>query len=46
MVYSASSEAVEEEYNKMIAELDANNAASIEAIYTENYQARLALWGE
>ncbi len=45
MVYSASSEAVEEEYNKMIAELDANNAASIEAIYTENYQARLTLWG-
>jgi putative aldouronate transport system substrate-binding protein len=28
MVYSASAEAVEEEYNKMVAELDANKAAS------------------
>jgi hypothetical protein len=35
---------VQQEYEKMMAELEANNASSIEAIYTQNYQNHLALW--
>jgi putative aldouronate transport system substrate-binding protein len=34
---------LEREYQKMLAELEANNTASIERIYTENYQKRAAL---
>jgi putative aldouronate transport system substrate-binding protein len=37
MLYAESAEAVEVEYNNMMAELEANDASSIEAIYTENY---------
>lgn len=44
MVYASSEEEVKDEYNKMLDELEANDAASIEAIYTENYQKQKALW--
>lgn len=44
MVYAESEEEVANLYNQMIAEIDANNAAAVEAIYTENYQAHLKLW--
>lgn len=44
MVYAGSSKEVEQEYNKMMTELEANGASSIEAIYTQNYQKHLELW--
>ena len=44
MVYAGSEAEVETIYNNLIAELDANDAAAVEKIYTENYQAHLALW--
>jgi len=43
MVYASSEAEVIDEYGKMIAELDANNASSIEAIYSQNYQQRVQL---
>ncbi|MDR1060623.1 MAG: extracellular solute-binding protein [Clostridiales bacterium] len=45
MAFAASDADVQAEYAKMLAELDANGAASVEAIYTRNYQNRLALQG-
>jgi len=45
MVYVSSEAEVEIEYNNMIAELEANNASAIEAIYSRNYQDRLQLQG-
>lgn len=44
MVYAESEEQVEALYNAMIADINANQAETIEAIYTENYMERLELW--
>jgi putative aldouronate transport system substrate-binding protein len=44
MVYAESADEVEQEFNKMMAELEANGASSIEEIYTKNYQTHLELW--
>lgn len=44
MVYAESKEELENEYNKMMEELEANDASSIEQIYTDNYKAQLTLW--
>lgn len=44
MIYAESEAAVEELYNAMIAEIDANQAVAIEAIYTEKYNEHLELW--
>lgn len=45
MVYAANEGEVIDQYNKLIADLEANNAASIEDIYSKNYQERLKLQG-
>ena len=45
MAFAESEEEVETLYNAMIAELDSNNAADIEKIFTENYEASLKLQG-
>ncbi|WP_019635310.1 extracellular solute-binding protein [Paenibacillus fonticola] len=44
MIYAESAAEVEQIYNKMMADLEANNAEKIEQIYTQNYQERLELW--
>lgn len=44
MVYAQSEAELETEYSKMITELEANNAASIEQIYTDNYKKQIELW--
>mgnify|MGYP000323253774 CR=1 FL=1 len=44
MVYAESEEQVESLYNAMISEIDANQAAAIEAIYTEKYTSQMDLW--
>lgn len=44
MVYAESDTEVESAYNDMMAELEANDAASIEKLYSENYQKELKLW--
>ena len=44
MVFAASVEDVETIYQQLITDLDANGAASIEAIYTANYQEKMTLW--
>ncbi|MDD4849691.1 MAG: extracellular solute-binding protein [Gemmiger sp.] len=44
MVYAASDAEVESAYAAMMAELEANDAASIEKIYTEKYKEQLSLW--
>ena len=44
MVYAETPEQVEEIYYTMIADMDANNAAAVEKIYTENYKERQELW--
>ncbi|MCD7751490.1 MAG: substrate-binding domain-containing protein [Lachnospiraceae bacterium] len=46
MAYASSSEEVAAFYEQMIAEIDANDAASVEQIYTEKYQANLELWAD
>ena len=45
MVYASGEAEVLSEYNNMIAELESNDAASIEAIYSENYRKRMAIQG-
>ena len=44
MVYAESGEEIDALYTAMLAEMEANNAAHIEDIYTENYQARMELY--
>lgn len=44
MVYAESPEEIDALYTAMLAEMEANNAAHIEDIYTENYQARMELY--
>lgn len=44
MIYAKSEEAAEALYYAMIQEIDANQAADIEAIYTEKYNQHLELW--
>ncbi len=44
MVYAQSEDEVETLYNAMMSELESNDAAAVEKIYTENYQAHLKLW--
>lgn len=44
MVYAQSDDEVKTLYNDMMSELEANDAAAVEKIYTENYQAHLKLW--
>lgn len=44
MVYAQSEDEVTKLYAQMIAELDSNDAYTVEKTYTDNYQANLALW--
>lgn len=44
MVYATSDQELQDAYDSMMQELEANDAASIEAIYTQNYQNEQALW--
>lgn len=44
MIYAESEESVEQMYDKMIAEIDANQASVVEEIYTEKYNEQLELW--
>ncbi len=44
MVYAESAGDVDQLYNKLITNLNANHADKIEKIFTEKYQERLALW--
>lgn len=44
MIYAESPDQVEELYNEMITEIDANQASTIEKIYTEKYTQQNALW--
>lgn len=44
MVYAESPEEIDTIYANMISEMEANNAAHIEDIYTENYTARMELY--
>lgn len=44
MAFAGSAEEVENIYSQLIADLDANGAAGIEEIYTQNYAERVALW--
>lgn len=44
MVYAESAEEIDVLYEKMINEMEANNASHIEDIYTEKYQARMELY--
>lgn len=46
MVNASSNEEVERIYNEMIAQMDANNAATVEKIYTDNYSARKLLYDQ
>lgn len=46
MVYAESEAELETAYEQMMKELEANDAASIEEIYTKNYQERVALWAD
>ncbi len=46
MVYAESETELNAAYEQMMKELEANDAASIEAIYTKNYQERVALWAD
>lgn len=46
MVYAESEAELDAAYDQMMKELEANDAASIEAIYTKNYQDRVALWAD
>ena len=43
-VYAESPEEIDTIYANMISEMEANNAAHIEDIYTENYTARMELY--
>lgn len=44
MVYAASTLDLERIYNKVLEEIDSNNAKAVESIYTSNYKTRLELW--
>lgn len=44
MVYAQSEDEVKTLYEGMMSELEANDAAAVEKIYTENYQEHLKLW--
>ena len=44
MAFASSEEEVENIYNQLIADLDANGAAAIEEIYTRNYNEKVNLW--
>lgn len=44
MVYAESPEQVEQMYDDLITEIDANQASAVEEIYTEKYTERLELW--
>lgn len=44
MVYAQSEDEVKTLYEAMMSELEANDAAAVEKIYTENYQEHLKLW--
>lgn len=44
MVYAQSEDEVKTLYEDMMSELEANDAAAVEKIYTENYQEHLKLW--
>lgn len=44
MIYAESEEAAEALYHAMIQEIDSNQAAAVEAIYTEKYNQHLELW--
>ena len=44
LAYAESKDEFEQIYNKLMKDIDANNAKRIEQIYTENYQKQLELW--
>lgn len=44
MVYADSEEELEQIYRDMIANIDANQADAVEAIYTEKYRKQMELW--
>lgn len=44
MVSAPSADAVKQIYDKMLRDLQANGAETVEAIYTKNYAARMKLW--
>lgn len=44
IIYAESPDQVEQMYNEMIAEIDANQASTVEKIYTEKYTQQNALW--
>lgn len=44
IIYAESEEKVEQMYNDMIAEIDANQASVVEQIYTEKYNEQSELW--